>query len=110
MSQAQVLETKTQSIKVFQPCLETDASGFYGGWHCCAGEYQLVERYVLPDYKRLVLLNALVPAHGILMCGGRVSVEVAKRVVQYFKNNNKPVESYIGHTSTAQLLSLAFLF
>lgn len=108
MSQAQVLETKTQSIKVFHPCFESDMSGFYGGWHCCIGEYQLVEQYELPHYKRLVFLNALVPAHGILMCGGRVPVEVAKQVVQYFRNNNKPIESYIGHPATAQLLSSLF--
>ncbi len=105
MSQAQVLEAKTPETEVFHPVFITDPSGFYGGWHCFAGDYEKVERYVLPKYKRLVLLNALVPAYGILMCGGTVTPDIAKRVAQYFRNNNKPILSYIGHPATAQLLS-----
>lgn len=56
-------------------------------------------------YDRLILLNAAVAFPGYITYHYPISLDVAKAVVEEFKSSGKIIESYIGHQSTANLLS-----
>ena len=84
------------------PVLET--------WPWMRGQERCIEVIALypPEkvrIKRLVLLNAVVPPRKpMLITVAPVSIEDVKRILAVAKTA-VPIESYIGHESTAQLLS-----
>lgn len=78
--------------KVHTLCYVWDPSGFYWGWQPC---------YLTKYPKRVVLLNALVPADQVIINVRRIDVATAIEIIK----NAEEVISYIGHKSTADLLS-----
>ena len=61
--------------------------------------------FILKEYSgRVVLLNALVPYNGFIYVDG-ADIYLAHDLVHGARARLRPVESYIGHESTAQLLS-----
>ena len=79
--------------KVYRLCCVWDPSGIYWGWQPC---------YVVDEWpKRVVLLNALVPVDNAIMLTKRIGAEVAAEVIKHAEE----VISFIGHASTAKLLS-----
>lgn len=68
----------------------------------CGTSYRLY-RFSNFSFTRLVLLNALVPPSdgGVIAITPPLSIEEVKLILE----NAKEIESYIGHESTAKLLS-----
>lgn len=72
------------------------------------GYYVLIENIypheVIQYAKRLVLLNSSIVDVG-LVAVSRISMETARIIAQQFKNSGKPILSFIGHESTAKVLT-----
>ena len=79
----------------------SDPSGLYGGWDVTSASIESITRY----YKRLVLLNAVIPANKLLAYMERIDMETAKEIVEIFRKEDREILSFIGHQSTAELLS-----
>lgn len=56
-------------------------------------------------YDRLILLNSAIAFPGYITYHHPISLDVAKEIVKEFASSGKIIESYIGHQSTASLLS-----
>lgn len=77
-------------------CWSVDPSGFYAGYIPC-----FVDLARRGGLDKLVLLNAMVPGDKFVMYSYRISIDDAVKLIQLAKK----IESYIGHKSTAELLS-----
>lgn len=64
-------------------------------------------KFILNEYNgRVVLLNAVVPHNGFMYIG-EADIYLAQDLVHGARALNRPIESYIGHESTAQVLTRA---
>ena len=75
-------------------CYSVDPSGFYAGWDVCIGNEKDI-----PD--KVILLNALVPGNEMMIAIMKTDVENVVNIIM----NAKEIISFIGHKSTADLLS-----
>ena len=55
--------------------------------------------------KRIVLLNSPLAFSGFIMYAEEITIEKAKAIISRAKELGLPIESYIGHKSTAELIS-----
>lgn len=66
-------------------------------------------RFILDEYSgRVVLLNAVVGYRGFMYIDG-ADIYLAQDLVHGARALNRPIESYIGHESTANILSRALV-
>jgi len=90
-----------QNNTYYAPVYTIDGSGYIGGWGAViADQEEFIEKVI--STGRLILLNAIVaPKEPMFMYYEPVDVEIAKEILRKATN----IESYIGHESTAQLLT-----
>jgi len=107
-----------KEIRLPALCCSVDPSGWYGGYNLCylySNEFETKEDMVLKYlsyFKRVVLLNAVVPKHNGIVGMYKLPLkheytEVLGMMLRKAQEEKKLL-SYIGHESTAKLLSKLF--
>lgn len=106
-----------QPIELPALCYSVDPSGWYAGYGLCyiANNGENDEEYVdnyLDCFKRVILLNAIVPGHEMVVGMWKLPltheyIKLMGLVLRKAQEQGKLL-SYIGHQSTAKLVSRVF--
>ena len=97
----QAAATTSPKAPIYVPQWKVDGSGYVAGWGTAAISREEFYREVL-SREKLILLNAVVaPLGPMFMFYEPVDVETAVEVLR----RGAKIESFIGHESTAKLLS-----
>ena len=80
-----------------------DPSGFYAGWH--PYDVELSKVFEETKQKRLPILNSPIAFPEYIAYAERIDMETVRALAQEAAKKGIPVDSYVGHESTAKLAS-----